>query len=206
MAENKKSFLMYADFIGTFEALSDPEAGKLIKHILRYVNDQNPACENRVIKIAFEPIKQQLKRDLVKYEKIRGKRSDAGKISAERKKQQNSTNSTSVESVEQTSTKSTDTDTVNVTVTAIKKGSAVEIFFKDLPNSQEFETICRLQGLTKEYLLTMIPEFKARGAEPSYPTFQRFATHFGNWVRANKASATNKPVTEAKSISSQLPK
>jgi len=42
MAENKKAVIVYADWIEQFEALNDEEAGKLIKHIFRYVNDLNP--------------------------------------------------------------------------------------------------------------------------------------------------------------------
>ena len=111
----KKSIILYVDVISTFEALADDEAGRLIKHFLRYVNDLNPTAPDKLTQIAFEPIKQQLKRDLAKWDEIKVKRSNAGKISAE-KKQQNSTKSTHVEFVQQTSTKSTVTDNVNVTV------------------------------------------------------------------------------------------
>lgn len=67
MADNKKSFILYCDTLHTFEELEDEEAGKLIKHLLRYVNDLNPVAPDKLTKIAFEPIKQQLKRDLVKW-------------------------------------------------------------------------------------------------------------------------------------------
>jgi hypothetical protein len=79
MAENKKSFILYCDFISTFKELSDAEAGQLIKHIFSYVNDENPVMEDRLLKLVFEPIKQQLKRDLVKYEDIKEFRSEIGK-------------------------------------------------------------------------------------------------------------------------------
>lgn len=65
----------------------------------------------------------------------------------------------------------------------------IEVFLADLPKSEQFENILRLQGLTREYLLALIPEFRVNGAEPSYPNFNRFATHFSNWVRKNKATA-----------------
>lgn len=120
MAENKKSFLLYADYLSNFENLDDIEAGKLIKHILRYVNDLKPESPDKITTIAFEPIKLQLKRDLQKWDEIKEKRSNAGKISAE-KRQQTPTNSTCVESVEQTPTNSTVTVTVNDTVTVINK-------------------------------------------------------------------------------------
>lgn len=85
MATNKKSFLLYCDIIHTIEKLSDEQAGKLLKHILRYVNDQDPIAEDVLTEIAFEPIKQNLKRDLIKYEEIKEKRSEAGKTGANKR-------------------------------------------------------------------------------------------------------------------------
>lgn len=71
MAKDKKSVLVYIDWIHIFEELEDSEAGVLIKHFFRYVNDQNPEPPDRLTKLIFEPIKQSLKRDLIKYEAIR---------------------------------------------------------------------------------------------------------------------------------------
>lgn len=80
MAEGKKSFLMYADWETIFDQLEDAEAGVLIKHILKYVNDRNPSLSDRVLNIAFQPIKLQLKRDLKKWENEYDKKSDGGKL------------------------------------------------------------------------------------------------------------------------------
>lgn len=68
--KNKKSFLLYCDVIHTIKHLSDEKAGKLFKHILSYVNDENPVSDDIILNIAFEPIKQQLKRDLQVYNNI----------------------------------------------------------------------------------------------------------------------------------------
>jgi hypothetical protein len=76
MATDKKSFLLYCDLIHTVEQLTDEQAGDLFKHVLRYVNDQEPQTENVITRIAFEPIKQSLKRDLQKYEDIRKRNQD----------------------------------------------------------------------------------------------------------------------------------
>ncbi len=70
MAEGKKGFLLYADYQELFEELSDEDAGQLIKHIFKYVNDQSPKTDNKIVKISFIPIKRALKRDLKKYENI----------------------------------------------------------------------------------------------------------------------------------------
>lgn len=80
MAENKKSVLLYCDIIHTVEELDDVDAGLLFKHYLRYINDQNPEPPSKLIKIVFEPIKQNLKRDLKKWEEKSLKNSESARI------------------------------------------------------------------------------------------------------------------------------
>ena len=130
MAKEKKSFLLYADQNSVFQHLPDDIAGRLIKHIFRYVNDEQPDTEELIIKIAFEPIKMQLKRDLQKYEGIRQRNSlnakmrwDAVALSGMPK-----------------STKNADTDTDNVTDTVnvnvkrkVFKQPTVEELKKEFP-------------------------------------------------------------------------
>ena len=70
MAEGKHKIIVYRDWKATFEALSDEEAGRLIKHFFRYINDENPEAPDRLTGLMFEPIKQTLKRDLKRYEAI----------------------------------------------------------------------------------------------------------------------------------------
>ena len=91
MAENKKSFLMYCDWQSTFESLTDEEAGQLIKHFFKYVNDENPAADNRLISIVFEPMKAVLKNDLKKWEYRQEQRAEAGRRSAENRKLKSTT-------------------------------------------------------------------------------------------------------------------
>lgn len=68
MATDKKGFMLYADQQELFNQLSDEQAGQLIKHVFSYVNDENPKTDSLIINLAFTPIKQQLKRDLKKWE------------------------------------------------------------------------------------------------------------------------------------------
>jgi len=86
MAENKKSFILYCDQKGVWDKLDDAQAGRLIKHIISYVNDENPVAPDFITELAFEPIKAVLKRDLKKWEKQQEQRSEAGKRSAEVRK------------------------------------------------------------------------------------------------------------------------
>lgn len=112
MAENKKSFVLYADLIKSLEHLTNEEKGILFNHLLEYVNDMNPTLTDRLILTAWKPIELQLKRDLVKFEEVKAKRSKAGKRSAELRAlindEQDLTNPTSVESAEQNLTNPTD--------------------------------------------------------------------------------------------------
>lgn len=81
MANGKKSFVLYTDLIHTIEKMPSEKAGDLFKHILRYVNDHNPTTDDLIIELTFEPIKQQLKRDLEKWNnEIKPKRSESGRL------------------------------------------------------------------------------------------------------------------------------
>lgn len=68
MAEGKKSFVLYSDLIHTVKKMPKEKAGELFLHMLEYVNDLDPKTDDLLIELAFEPIKQQLKRDLEKWE------------------------------------------------------------------------------------------------------------------------------------------
>lgn len=198
MAEEKNSIIVYADWIDKFEDLSDEEAGQLIKHFFRYVNDLNPVAPDRIIKMAFHDIEKTLKRDLKKWELIKGKRSDAGKASAEAKKiaKQNLTKSTSVESVQQSSTKSTVSvsvnDSVSVTVNDdnIKTPSHNFYYHSDFEKVEWTDEFClfstRHSGLTIEKVKELLPAFlldqkgKSRLIWEDEPDAKQ---HFINWLK-----------------------
>ena len=114
MAKDKKSFILYSDAIHTVEKLSDTDAGQLLKHLLRYVNDQNPTTDNPLVEIAFEPIKQQLKRDLVKFEDVKGKRSEAGKAGAIKRWQDIANANKGIQTIANIAVNDNDNDNVNV--------------------------------------------------------------------------------------------
>lgn len=79
MAQDKKAIIVYSDWIKKFETLNDEEAGKLIKHFFRYVNDLNPVAPDRITEISFIDIEASLKRDLIKWEKRAERSRENGK-------------------------------------------------------------------------------------------------------------------------------
>ena len=126
MAEQKKSFVLYGDLIHTTQHLTNEDAGKVFKWVLEYVNDNHPEPLKGLLAAVCEPIKQQLKRDLLKYESKREQYSEAGKKSAEarrlkklKEKELKKDSQRTLTNVESRSTNSTVTvnDSVNVSVT-----------------------------------------------------------------------------------------
>ena len=85
--DGKKSFVLYADLIHMVKKLPKDKQAELFVLILEYVNDMDPEPEDIILQIAFEPIKNQLKRDLKKWESIKEKRSEAGKLGGRPRKQ-----------------------------------------------------------------------------------------------------------------------
>ena len=168
MAENKKSFVLYSDQRTLIELLNNEQAGVLLKHIFAYVNDENPICTDQLINIAFEPIKQQFKRDLVKWNKTKEGRSIAGKASAEAKKlnkiQQMSTN---VNKIEQSSTKSTVNDNVNVNV------NVNDNVIKDI-NTFDFKKSCIDFGFKYELVIDWLKVRKNKKLTNTETAFKKF--------------------------------
>ena len=104
MAENKKSVLLYCDIILTVNKLTDEEAGRLFKHYLMYINDMQPETNDRLIDLLFEPIKQQLKRDLKVWESKCERNKEIAIASWEKRKDTNASKRI------RTHTKNADTD------------------------------------------------------------------------------------------------
>jgi len=200
MAEDKNSVLFYCDVIHVVEELEDDEAGRLFKHYLRYINDMNPTAPDKLTQVVFEPIKQNLKRDLKKWERIKEKRSDAGKKSAELKKSSKSveqypTNSTLVESVEQDSTNSTVNDNVNVTVnvngnvtsnkranalvveksTTAQNNAKLKIEYQELIDTISGRDLKTVWNGLKDFISGNSPPF----IEPYHEVWNLFAANFG---------------------------
>jgi hypothetical protein len=88
MADGKKTFIFYSDWINMVREMPNQDAGELLKHILSYVNDENPETKNLLVKMAFGHMKPMLKSDLDKWDRQLKKYSEMGKASAEKRKKQ----------------------------------------------------------------------------------------------------------------------
>jgi len=191
MAENKKSFVLYTDTFGLIKQLPDDVAGRLLKHIYSYVNDENPITDELLLNIAFEPIKAQLKRDLVKWETQLKQRSEAGKKSAE----QRALTKSNERSISFNEIQRNSTDNVNVSVSVNDNVITTEIInFDDAVNiclfsEQWKEDIERLYKIDRNKIHFALQEFKLHcgtTGDNKPRSLNQFKKHFTNWVRVKK--------------------
>tara|TARA_R110000851_G_scaffold136992_2_gene272760 strand:- start:601 stop:1218 length:618 start_codon:yes stop_codon:yes gene_type:complete len=202
MAEDKKAFVIYCDLIHNIDHLSLEEKGLLFNHLLEYVNDMNPVLKDRVVLSAWKPIERQLKRDLIKFEGVKSKRSNAGKRSAEiralKKSEQKTTNSTSVESAEQASTNPTVTDTV--TVTDIIDKSINNIKYKNnIISDKAYLEITAMQTKSNvDTVLKYLETFEKHLIQTSEQkqTLKDFKSHFTNWFNRQEIKKVIKHVKQ----------
>lgn len=86
----RKSFVLYTDIRTTYNQMSDEEIGRLHRFIADYnyidlnnaeevANFENRLKQDRIISLAFAPIRAQFERDEAKYDNIVEKRRKAGK-------------------------------------------------------------------------------------------------------------------------------
>jgi len=198
MAENKKSIIVYADWIDKFEELEDEEAGRLIKHFFRYVNDLNPEYPDRTTKLMFIDIKATLKRDLTKWEDKSPQRIEkarlAGLASAEARKLKKQLDSTNELKVELNPTKSTVSVSVSVSDTTtnnavIKFEDAVKICLFDEDWKEDIERVYKIDRNKIQHALTDFTNHCGTIGEKTDKSLKNFQKHFTNWVRIKKQYA-----------------
>ncbi|MGN0614203.1 MAG: DUF6291 domain-containing protein [Porcipelethomonas sp.] len=97
----KKSFVLYTDNAEQFQILSDEQAGKLIKAIFAYSeNNIVPDFADGMLTMAFSFIKGQIDRDSEKWEETRKKRAEAGRKGG-RQSQANQANASFAKQIKQ---------------------------------------------------------------------------------------------------------
>ena len=182
MAEGKKSFVLYSDQRELFDQLTDEYAGKLIKHIYSYVNDENPISDDIIIKISFTPIKLQLKRDLKKWELQQDQRKEAGRKSAEnRKRALTESNERSISSTVNVN------GNVNGNVNDIIKADdkiTNEVFIELSKSERWIEVMCINHKCNIDELIEHLRKFYWHCLSNDYfkEDSSKAKKHFNNWI------------------------
>jgi DnaD/phage-associated family protein len=83
----KDSFILYTEQKEVVDKLTDEQAGKLFKAIYEYAETEQMPQLDSLLDIVIIPFKQSMDRNTEKWEEIKKKRSEAGRMGAEIKKQ-----------------------------------------------------------------------------------------------------------------------
>ncbi len=216
MADGKKSIVIYSDWENIFKQLDDNEAGRLIKYVFDYVNDRDPILEDRLLKMAFEPIKMQLKRDLVKWEDIKKKRSESGSKGgfksgeSRNNNKQSEANEANASNVKQNEANEAVNVPVNVNVNVpvnVPVNENVPVIYSywnllknDLLNSQSWhESFCMNKKIELSKMIELLNEFisNCEASDDTKRTLSEYKKHFVNWVNTRpekKQTNTNKEI------------
>jgi hypothetical protein len=201
MATGKKKVIVYADWISTFELLSDEEAGKLIKHFFRYVNDLDPAPPERLIEILFEPIKATLKRDLEKWE-IRSGNAKANGLKGGRPKTENNPEkpsglflaqkkpvSVSVSVSDSVSVKENNSLSINIDKECVKEKKASQKFVK--PTRSEIQDFINLNSfvVNADYFIN---HYESNGWKVGKNSMKDWKATLRNWNTREKENNKSK--------------
>ena len=189
MAEGKKSFIAYSDWKEVFDEISNEDAGILIKHIFSYVNDENPQTDNVLIRAVFANIKSTLKRDLQKWEHQLEQRKDAGKKSAEIRKNKSTESNERSTSVHEPTRNPTDSVSVSENVSDSVINIHQQDFEKLFLNDQTLsEYTCRLTHCTESGFKEIVKDFFSENtaAKKKWLDLHDCNKHFISWLRYYK--------------------
>jgi hypothetical protein len=206
--EGKKSFVLYCDLIEVIEDLTDTQRGKLLTTILEYVNDLNPnidSIEDKLVKVSFKHIRQDLKRDLQKWKNISERNSLNGKKGGRPSK--NPENPPLILGNPNKPRKAVN-DTVNVNDTLKEKH--LEVFRKVYQDKGWIESVCMKFKCEMEDLKNHLIEFKDSTLikEEFKEDTSDTKKHFINWVNKGnpiKGSNQNKIILEPSKTYSRNP-
>jgi hypothetical protein len=193
--EGKKSFVLYTDQLEVFDELDDVTAGKLIKHIFAYVNDEDPETDDKLVRLAFLPIKTQLKRDLKIWDEKKKQRAEAGKKGG-LAKASNATNSVAKPSTATNSVANLAVnDNVNVNVNDIYTETEKTLEVNEESHNQIFRELWKssiwLEGIamknkaTKQQVLDHLNDFRQECILKNELKVDETDAkkHFINWIK-----------------------
>lgn len=176
MAEGKKSFVAYCDWGASFDELSNEEAGKLVKHLFDYVRDKNPEKSDKLTKMMFIPIRQTLKRDLIKYGNYIDKQRENGAKGGRPKKPKEP------KPLLKNPTEPKKGDSVSVSVSVNENATLIKKEFFD--SDSWFDDIARINKITTKVIKPFAVQFITESYSGDFEEpLKEVKRHFANWIK-----------------------
>lgn len=192
----RDSFILYTEQKAVIDKLTDEQAGKIIKAIYEYAEtDKMPKLDN-VLDLVITPFKLVLDRNNNKWQDIKKKRSEAGKIGAEIKKQKQAKQANAKFDKQTKANQAVNVnDNVNVNVNDNDNNSASDSCIDGLQKIIDFYnenigaiTPYGLEILTsyaKEMPVDLIIYAMQISVEANKTTIQYIKAILNNWQKAN---------------------
>lgn len=122
----RKSFVLYTEWEDAFDGQPNDVAGELIKVIFDYVRTgQILQSDNTIVNAMFSIFRPAIDRNIDKYDAAIEQRKEAGRKSAERRKQQSNENERPLTTVDESTRTSTDSVSVSDSVSEESKDSII---------------------------------------------------------------------------------
>lgn len=143
----KDSFIIYTESWELVKMLSDEQKGQLLDALFRYTMDDDASCEDPMVQLVFISFRQKIDYANAKYEEMRAKRIEAGKLGGRPVKANGFSEKQKKQMVFEESKKSlTDTVTVTDTVNNTLAQRASERVVKTADFEEAWSIYPRKQG------------------------------------------------------------
>lgn len=194
MQDNKKgdsnktrnSFVLYKDLHHVITELTDEMAGRLLKIILSYVNNESFEIKELALKMAWVPIKLQLDRDLVKYkEKCDKNRKNANKRWGNKDAVASDGMRTDAKHTDNDNDNDNNSDNENVSTKVDYSNKKIIESLKQ--NIEWIENIGAQQKLSSEEIIKKLDDFELLLGSifKKHKSKEDLAFHFVNWLKKN---------------------
>lgn len=134
----KDSFIIYSESWELVKMLSDSQKGQLLDALFRYTIDGDASCEDPMVQLVFIAFRQKIDYANARYEEVRAKRSEAGKLGGRPPKANAFAEKQKKQMVFEESKKSL-TDTVTVTVTDTVNNTLAQRASERVVKTADFE-------------------------------------------------------------------
>lgn len=183
----KNSFVFYTDYINQIELLNMQQRGLLFTAVMYYVAGREPPELDGITSMAFSFIRNQLDKDIEKYNRTVEARREAGKKGGRPPVKPNEANAFSEKQKKQTKAKKPDNDNVNDNDNVLKENTLAGVKEKRFapPTLENVIGYCREMGYSMD-AQRFIDFYASKGWMVGKNIMKDWKAAVRNWARQDK--------------------